>query len=163
MSQLSKVGDTALETHPSFLDQCTQTTEQMEQQILYASSLNALLLTNLPSDAGSAPDVQDWDELGQCVHDTALAQLFCVLAEGVAWDKVGDDACNTRRHGQDMRRACKKTSLTGGDVTEARAKGVRPVVRHLYLLKKTSKNRNKTDSTPLAPLVNCNCGEVAQI
>jgi hypothetical protein len=72
----------------------------MHQQILYASAFNTLLLTDLPSHAGSAPDVQDWDELGQGVHDTALAQLLCILSEGVAWDEVGDDACNRKEQDQ---------------------------------------------------------------
>lgn len=65
----------------------------MHQQIHDASPFDALLFTDLATNAGSAPDVQDWDELRQGVHETALAQLLCVLAESVAWHNVGDDAC----------------------------------------------------------------------
>lgn len=72
----------------------------MQQAILHACALDALLFTDLATNAGSAPDIQKGNELRESVHYTALAQLLRVLSEGVAWDKVGDDACN----GEETRR-----------------------------------------------------------
>lgn len=83
-------------TYPSFLNQCTNATEQMHQQILNAGALDAFLFTDLATNAGSTPDVQNWDELRQSVHEAALAQLLGVLAKSVAWHNVGDDACKRR-------------------------------------------------------------------
>ena len=64
----------------------------MEQEVLYARALDALLLTDLATDGGPAPDIQEGDELGEGIHQAALTELFCVLPEGVAWDEVSDDA-----------------------------------------------------------------------
>lgn len=65
----------------------------MKQKILDACALDPLLFTDLATDACQTPDVQDWDQLRQRVHDAALAQLFGILAKGVAWNDEGDDAC----------------------------------------------------------------------
>lgn len=77
--------------------QSTQSTEPVEQEVLYACALDALLLTDLATDGGPAPDVQEWDELGEGIHQAALTELLCVLAKGVAWHEVSDDAWKKKK------------------------------------------------------------------
>ncbi len=79
-------------THPSLLDKCTQMTEQVHQQVHQTRALDSLLLSDLPTHTCPAPDVQQGDELRECIHHAALAELLCVLAEDVAMAEVGDDA-----------------------------------------------------------------------
>ena len=79
-------------------------TEPNHQEIHDARSLDALLLTDLSTHLGSAPEVQDWHELGQSVHQAALAQLLCVLAEGVARHDPCDQACKGRNKERRRRR-----------------------------------------------------------
>ena len=86
--QLKNISD----TYPCFLDKRAKWTTPHHQQILDASSFNALLLTDLATNLSSAPQVQQRDELGESVHDTTFTQLFGILSENVAWAKIGDDA-----------------------------------------------------------------------
>ena len=79
-------------TYPSLLDERAERAAPYHQQILDASSLDALLLTDLATHLSTAPQVQKWDELRECVHDAALAQLLGILTEDVAWAEVRDDA-----------------------------------------------------------------------
>ena len=64
----------------------------MADEILETGALDALLLTDLASDGGTGPDVQQWDELGESAQDTTVAHRLGVLPEGVAGAEVGDDA-----------------------------------------------------------------------
>ena len=80
-------------TYPSLLNERAQRTTPHQQQINQTGPLDALLLADLATNLGSAPQVQKWHELGQGVHHTALAQLLGVLTEGVARAEIGDDAC----------------------------------------------------------------------
>ena len=86
--QLKNISD----TYPCFLDKRAKWTAPHHQQILDASSFNALLLTDLATNLSSAPQVQQRDELGESVHDTTFTQLFGILSENVAGAKIGDDA-----------------------------------------------------------------------
>ncbi len=79
-------------TYPGLLDQCTQPTEQMHQQVHDACAFNSLLLADLLTHAQPAPDVQEGHELRESIQHTALAELLCVLPKDVAVAEVGDDA-----------------------------------------------------------------------
>lgn len=92
--QLKNISD----TYPCFLNKRAKWTAPHHQQILDASSFNALLLTDLATNLSSAPQVQQRDELGESVHDTTFTQLFGILSENVAGAKIGDDACNTSKY-----------------------------------------------------------------
>ena len=79
-------------TYPGLLDEGAERAAPYHQQILDASSLNALLLTDLATHLSTAPQVQERDELRERIHDAALAQLLGILTEDVAWAEVGDNA-----------------------------------------------------------------------
>ena len=87
----------AVETYPGFLDKRAKWATPHHQQILDASSFDALLLTNLTTNLGSAPQVQQWHELGESIHDTTFTQLFSILSEDVTWAKIGDDTCKNSK------------------------------------------------------------------
>lgn len=131
-----------ISTYPGLLYQCTWSTAQMHKEILDTCALDSLLLTDLATHACSAPDVQDGHELGQRVHDAALAQLLGVLPEGVAWHDVRDDACkegeetreSKNKNGGEISLAKKTTRLTCSDISKAGAQSVRPIVRHFLLV-----------------------------
>ena len=82
----------------------------MADEILETRALDALLLTDLASDGGTSPQVEQGDELGESAQDAVVADGLCVLAEDVAGAEVGDDA--------------------GGAVVEATESSVSPLARH---------------------------------
>ena len=82
----------------------------MVDEILETRALDALLLTDLPSNGDTGPQVQERNELGEGAQDAAVAHGLCVLAEDVAGDEPGDDA--------------------GRAVVEAPEDSVSPLARH---------------------------------
>ena len=90
-----------MHTYPGFLCQRTDWAEPLPQQIFKKTSLDALLLSDLSTNWGTAENVQQRHELRQGVHHAALAQLLCILTEHIAWTKPGDDTCGKNQvHGK---------------------------------------------------------------
>ena len=77
--------------------------------------INLLLVPDLPSHIGMAPDVEYWDKREKAVDDAALAHHFRILPRSVAWNKEGDQTCNSAcacvcvqvyKHGMFMEMCC---------------------------------------------------------
>ena len=76
----------------SLLHDGAQSATPVADEILETRALDALLLTDLPSNGDTGPQVQERNELGEGAQDAAVAHGLCVLAEDVAGAEVGDDA-----------------------------------------------------------------------
>ena len=117
----------------------------MTDQILEARSFNPLLITDLATDGGTGPEIEQRDELGECAQEAAVANCFGVLSEDVARAEVGDDAGRAvvetaedsvgpiARHGQSFRAVLGEKVNAGTSTDRAHGRNAKNPLHKSYI------------------------------